>query len=70
MIRCLGDYSGSSKNICSSTSIKMQSLLSGGSPSLEVDAVTILKSITLSLDPSKHKGQAGDDFLPILLQFI
>ncbi|XP_057771786.1 ATP-dependent (S)-NAD(P)H-hydrate dehydratase isoform X2 [Salvia miltiorrhiza] len=37
----------------------MQSLLSGGSPSMEVDAVTILKSITPSLEPSRHKGQAG-----------
>ncbi|KAL1548574.1 ATP-dependent NAD(P)H-hydrate dehydratase [Salvia divinorum] len=37
----------------------MQSLLSDGSPSMEVDAVSILKSITPSLEPSKHKGQAG-----------
>ncbi|KAH6808844.1 pfkB-like carbohydrate kinase family protein [Perilla frutescens var. frutescens] len=60
LIRCLGDYSVSSKNICNSTTIKMQSLLSGGGgPSLEVDAVSILKSITPSLDPSRHKGQAG-----------
>ncbi|KAL3648935.1 hypothetical protein CASFOL_005338 [Castilleja foliolosa] len=38
----------------------MQSLLSGGGgPSLEVDAVSILRSITPSLDNSRHKGQAG-----------
>ncbi|KAL8515309.1 hypothetical protein ACS0TY_014144 [Phlomoides rotata] len=37
----------------------MQSTVSDVNPSLEVDAVTILKSITPSLDPSKHKGQAG-----------
>lgn len=61
LIRCLGDYSGSSKNICNSTTIKMQSSLSGGSPSLEVDAVSVLKSITPSLDPSRYKGQAGDN---------
>ncbi|KAG6428065.1 hypothetical protein SASPL_112314 [Salvia splendens] len=29
------------------------------SPSMEVDAVSILKSITPSLEASKHKGQAG-----------
>ncbi|XP_042050473.1 ATP-dependent (S)-NAD(P)H-hydrate dehydratase-like isoform X1 [Salvia splendens] len=58
LIRCLGDYSGSN-NICNSASIKMQSLLSVGSPSMEVDAVSILKSITPSLEASKHKGQAG-----------
>ncbi|KAK4478028.1 hypothetical protein RD792_017293, partial [Penstemon davidsonii] len=63
LIRCLGGYNSnktrrSSKNICSTT-IKMQSLMSGGSPSLEVDAISILRKITPSLDPSRHKGQAG-----------
>ncbi|KAL6548412.1 hypothetical protein OROGR_008833 [Orobanche gracilis] len=67
LIRCLGDYNNISRktNICSNT-IKMQSLLGGGGgggggggPSLEVDAVRILRSITPSLDNSRHKGQAG-----------
>ncbi|KAL0388648.1 UNVERIFIED_CONTAM: ATP-dependent (S)-NAD(P)H-hydrate dehydratase [Sesamum radiatum] len=58
LIRCLGGYSTSYKNL-SSTTIKMQSLMSGRGSSLEVDAISILRSITPSLDPSKHKGQAG-----------
>ncbi|KAL0457259.1 UNVERIFIED_CONTAM: ATP-dependent (S)-NAD(P)H-hydrate dehydratase [Sesamum latifolium] len=58
LIRCLGGYSTSCKNLSYST-IKMQSLMSGRGSSLEVDAISILKSITPSLDPSKHKGQAG-----------
>ncbi|KAL6497808.1 hypothetical protein OROHE_026958 [Orobanche hederae] len=60
LIRCLGDYNNISRktNICNNT-IKMQSLLSGGGgPSLEADAVRILRSITPSLDNSRHKGQA------------
>lgn len=28
-------------------------------PILEADAVSIIKSITPTLDPSRHKGQAG-----------
>lgn len=55
LVRCLGDRSISSNNRFHS-SVKMQSV---ASPSFEVDAVTILKSITPSLDPSKYKGQAG-----------
>ncbi|KAL3626229.1 hypothetical protein CASFOL_029778 [Castilleja foliolosa] len=60
LIRCLGGYNSniSSKNLSYKT-IKMQSLASGGDPSLEVDAISILRSITPSLDNSKHKGQAG-----------
>ncbi|KAG8370144.1 hypothetical protein BUALT_Bualt14G0086800 [Buddleja alternifolia] len=56
LIRCLGSYNNISKNICNNTTIKMQSLMS---PSMEVDAVSVLRSITPSLDPSRHKGQAG-----------
>lgn len=60
LVRCLGGFnSSSSKNHCCNT-VKMQSLMSGGGSSLEVDAISILKSITPSLDSSKHKGQAGD----------
>ncbi|KAL6581787.1 hypothetical protein OROMI_005801 [Orobanche minor] len=63
LLRCLGDNNNISRkiNICNNT-IKMQSLLSGGGgggPSLEADAVRILRSITPSLDNSRHKGQAG-----------
>ncbi|KAI3469527.1 hypothetical protein Pfo_026190 [Paulownia fortunei] len=58
LVRCLGGYNSSSKSLCY-TSIKMQSLVSGGSPSLEVDAIKILRSITPTLDTSRHKGQAG-----------
>ncbi|CAH9122233.1 unnamed protein product [Cuscuta epithymum] len=36
----------------------MQSAVSGGS-SLEVDAISVLRSITPNLDSTKHKGQAG-----------
>ncbi|KAK6130318.1 hypothetical protein DH2020_035938 [Rehmannia glutinosa] len=55
LLRCLGGYNISSKNI-SYTTIKMQSLVSGGSPDF---AISILRSITPSLDSSRHKGQAG-----------
>lgn len=58
MIRCLGGFNTSSRNFCSNT-IKMQSVISGGGSSLEVDAISVLKAITPSLDPSRHKGQAG-----------
>ncbi|GFP83992.1 ATP-dependent (s)-NAD(P)H-hydrate dehydratase [Phtheirospermum japonicum] len=60
LIRCLGGYNSniSSKNFSNKT-IKMQSLVSGGAPSLEIDAISILRSITPSLDNSRHKGQAG-----------
>lgn len=60
LIRCLGGYCSSSKSLCQTT-LKMQSLARGGGPSLEVDAISILRSITPSLDTSRHKGQAGDD---------
>lgn len=38
----------------------MQPLMSGAGPTLEVDAIGILRSITPLLDPARHKGQAGD----------
>ncbi|PIN22194.1 putative sugar kinase [Handroanthus impetiginosus] len=57
LVRCLGGYNNSSKNFCST--IRMVSSMSGGGPSLEVDALSILRSITPSLDNSRHKGQAG-----------
>ncbi|KAK6117241.1 hypothetical protein DH2020_049006 [Rehmannia glutinosa] len=55
LLRCLVGYNISSKNL-SYTTIKMQSLVSGGSPDF---AISILRSITPSLDSSRHKGQAG-----------
>ncbi|XP_073050232.1 ATP-dependent (S)-NAD(P)H-hydrate dehydratase isoform X1 [Primulina eburnea] len=60
LIRCLGQYSNTSnkKDICDTT-VKMQSLLSGGVPVSEPDAIHILRSVTPSLESSRHKGQAG-----------
>ncbi|KAK6139076.1 hypothetical protein DH2020_027199 [Rehmannia glutinosa] len=55
LVRCLVGCNISSKNL-SYTTIKMQSVVSGGSPDF---AISILRSITPSLDSSRHKGQAG-----------
>ncbi|KAL8189427.1 hypothetical protein R6Q57_028993 [Mikania cordata] len=38
---------------------RVQSVMSGASPNFEVDALSILRSISPALDPNKHKGQAG-----------
>ncbi|KAK2966893.1 hypothetical protein RJ640_028903, partial [Escallonia rubra] len=51
LIRCLGGYNSNHKN-------RMQSAIMGGS-SLEADALNILRSITPTLDNTRHKGQAG-----------
>ncbi|KAK3031191.1 hypothetical protein RJ639_035348, partial [Escallonia herrerae] len=51
LIRCLGGYNSNQKN-------RMQSAILGGS-SLEADALNILRSITPTLDNTRHKGQAG-----------
>ncbi|KAL7105158.1 hypothetical protein ACP275_07G027600 [Erythranthe tilingii] len=62
LTRCLGGYSSSTTNICYSSAVKMQQSSAsggGGGASPEIDAVTILRSITPSLDTSRHKGQAG-----------
>ncbi|XP_076933532.1 ATP-dependent (S)-NAD(P)H-hydrate dehydratase-like isoform X2 [Bidens hawaiensis] len=37
----------------------MQSVITGGTHSLEADALNILRSISPTLDSTKHKGQAG-----------
>lgn len=63
LIRCLGDYHSSSSSsdhlLLVNNSTRMQSVTSGGNPSLEVDALGILRSISPTLDATKHKGQAG-----------
>ncbi|KAL2530471.1 ATP-dependent (S)-NAD(P)H-hydrate dehydratase [Forsythia ovata] len=59
LIRCLGGgYNSGNKNLHYS-SLRMQSLMGGGGFTLESDVISILRSITPSLDPSRHKGQAG-----------
>ncbi|CDO99004.1 unnamed protein product [Coffea canephora] len=61
LIRCLGGYrkeKNYSNNFHHHCVIRMHSAMSGG-PSLEADAVSILRSITPTLDPTRHKGQAG-----------
>lgn len=47
LINCLGGLTNS----------RMQSLMSGSG--MEADSLSILRSITPTLDPSRHKGQAG-----------
>ncbi|XVF38153.1 hypothetical protein REPUB_Repub20aG0075200 [Reevesia pubescens] len=58
LIRSLGGYSVS--DICAHHK-RMEAVkcLSGGGASLEADAESVLKAITPSLDPTRHKGQAG-----------
>lgn len=60
LVRCLGGCNN--KNRYTTTLYnhnqkrnKMQFV----TPILEADAVSIIKSITPTLDPSRHKGQAG-----------
>lgn len=43
---------------------RMQEVKSMGGPSLEADAENILRAITPTLDPSRHKGQAGMHIYP------
>nr|GMD88307.1 ATP-dependent (S)-NAD(P)H-hydrate dehydratase [Ipomoea batatas] len=58
LLRCLGGYAGKAKNCGYQNTIRMQSVVSIGA-GLEVDAVSVLRSITPNLDLTKHKGQAG-----------
>nr|GLL46624.1 ATP-dependent (S)-NAD(P)H-hydrate dehydratase-like [Ipomoea trifida] len=58
LLRCLGGYAGEAKNCGYQNTIRMQSVVSIGA-GLEVDAVSVLRSITPNLDSTKHKGQAG-----------
>lgn len=61
LIRCLGGcnnnyrYTSTLYNHQHQKENKMQSV----KPILEADAISIIKSITPTLDPSRHKGQAG-----------
>lgn len=54
LIRSLKGYSVSDK-------VRMEAVkcLSGGASSLEANAESVLRAITPSLDPTRHKGQAG-----------
>nr|GMD92073.1 ATP-dependent (S)-NAD(P)H-hydrate dehydratase [Ipomoea batatas] len=58
LLRCLGGYAGKAKNCGYQNTIRMQSVVSIGA-GLEVDAVSVLRSIPSNLDSTKHKGQAG-----------
>ncbi|PON80155.1 ATP-dependent (S)-NAD(P)H-hydrate dehydratase [Parasponia andersonii] len=53
LISCLGGYSDQGYQG------KMQQVKSIGQPTSEADGEKILRAITPTLDPSKHKGQAG-----------
>lgn len=54
LVRCLGGYSDQQ-----GYQIRMQGVKSMGEPTLEADGENILRAITPTLDPRKHKGQAG-----------
>lgn len=68
LIRCLG---GQGRNFYNSNYhyriIRMKPAISGGH-SLEADAGSIVRSITPTLDTSRHKGQAGK--LSLLIYFL
>lgn len=69
VLRGLGGYScgQNSHNLYrSSFQLRMQSAVSGGK-SMEADSTRILRSITPTLDPSRHKGQAGKSTLLVLI---
>ncbi|KAF4350194.1 hypothetical protein F8388_013615 [Cannabis sativa] len=53
LIRCLQGYSNQGDQE------KLQEVKAMGEPNLEAAAENILRAITPTLDPSKHKGQAG-----------
>lgn len=53
LLRCLQGYSDQGYQK------KLQEVKAMGEPNLEADAENILRAITPTLDPSKHKGQAG-----------
>nr|XP_043624432.1 ATP-dependent (S)-NAD(P)H-hydrate dehydratase [Erigeron canadensis] len=58
LISCLVSNYHHSSISCNSS--RMQTMMISGSPnSLEVDAISILRSIAPTLDSTKHKGQAG-----------
>ncbi|XP_071742016.1 ATP-dependent (S)-NAD(P)H-hydrate dehydratase [Rutidosis leptorrhynchoides] len=66
LLRCLiGDCRISSNdtvlsvNNISKENTRMQSVMSSGNPNLEIDAISVLRSISPNLDSNKHKGQAG-----------
>lgn len=59
LIRCLiGDYHNDTVLLVNNNT-RMHSVMSSGRPNLEVDAISILRSISPKLDSTKHKGQAG-----------
>ena len=59
LIRCLRNYNKNHHHHCRiMQSVKMSS--SGTNSNLEADALNILRSITPTLDPTRHKGQAGN----------
>lgn len=55
LIRSLGRYSDNTTHLKTMQAVKC---FSGGA-SLEADAENVLRAITPSLDPTRHKGQAG-----------
>lgn len=60
LIRCLvGDYCNKDSLLLVNKGTRMQSVMGGVGPTLEADALSILRSISPALDPTKHKGQAG-----------
>ncbi|ONI28644.1 hypothetical protein PRUPE_1G152800 [Prunus persica] len=56
LIRCLGDYSDQNTNTHQK---RMQGIKFTSGASLEADAENVLRAITPTLDPNRHKGQAG-----------
>lgn len=66
LIRCLGgDHRSNSRDtlLLLNNNTRMQSVMSGANPALEADALSILRSISPTLDSTKHKGQAGESSL-------
>ncbi|CAL8081955.1 unnamed protein product [Prunus armeniaca] len=56
LIRSLGDYSDQNTNTHQK---RMQGIKFTSGASLEADAENVLRAITPTLDPNRHKGQAG-----------
>ncbi|KAL6293172.1 hypothetical protein ACE6H2_001314 [Prunus campanulata] len=56
LIRSLGDYSDQNTNTHQK---RMQGINFTSGASLEADAENVLRAITTTLDPNRHKGQAG-----------
>ncbi|BBG93309.1 pfkB-like carbohydrate kinase family protein, partial [Prunus dulcis] len=56
LIRSLGDYSDQNANTHQK---RMQGIKFTSGASLEADAENVLRAITPTLDPNRHKGQAG-----------